>query len=370
MKKVVHLSKFYKPYKGGLEAVVSDICEGVQYPAVVLAADKDCSEHKQIINNVVVFRSKEWVNVASTSLAPSYILDAIKNVSGSIVHLHYPNPLANFAFFVSSFFLGDKCETVVHWHSDIVKQKYLLYLYMPLMKWSLRKAKVIIVTSEQYLEGSPLLRDYKCKCRVVPIGIDGLASRVECRKVKSIREKYNGKHIIFSLGRHIYYKGFEYLIKSALYVDDAVFLIGGSGPDSSMYQNLIERYSLSDKVFLIGRVEDEDLASYYSAADVFCLSSIEKSEAFGVVQLEAMSVGTPVVSTDIPYSGVPWVNEDGVSGLICNPRDEVDLAEKINTIIKDESLKKSLSQGALNRFKENFTKEKMVESIENIYSDL
>ena len=113
---------------------------------------------------------------------------------------------------------------------------------------------------------------------------------------------------------------------------------------------------------MIGRIDDDELPAYYGACDVFCLSSIQKTEAFGIVQIEAMSCGKPVVATKIPQSGVSWVNADGVSGINVLPEDAHALADAIKTITADEATYKKYVAGANRRYNELFTKERMIEN--------
>ena len=369
-KNIYQMSKYYKPYSGGLESVVSDIAENIPCEVTVLASDSEGLIKKEIINSVQVIRSKEYFTLASTPISPGYIWNVIKYSRDCILHVHLPNPLSNIGIYMAWIFKRDISKIVVHWHSDIVKQKMLLKIYKPLQDWLLKKAKFIIVTSEEYLDNSEALIPFKSKCVVIPIGISSMESKVSPKIVEEIKNKYQGKRIIFSLGRHIYYKGFEYLIESALKVENTVFLIGGKGPDTEKYNQMIIKFGLQDKVHLIGRVEDDDLPSYYAAADIFAFPSTEKSEAFGVVQLEAMSVGTPVVSTNIIGSGVPWVNKNENSGLICSVKDSNSLSDSINRILDDEILYDSLSLGAKQRYLDYFTKEKMVEKIEAVYAQM
>jgi len=370
-KHILQLSKYYSPYKGGIESVVLDISEGLVkygFDTTVLATDESNLERVANINGVRVIRSKEYTNIANTSLSPRYFVDTIIKCNQNIIHIHLPNPLSNLALFLAWILGKDISNIVIHWHCDIVKQKSLLFLYRPLQNWLLRKSKVIIVTSSRYLNHSKPLRSFRYKTEVVPIGIDSLESSVDKFIVENIKSKYYGEKIVFSLGRHIYYKGFEFLIEAAPLVKNTVFLIGGIGPDTEKYKKMIVNMGLQDKVFLIGKVADEELPSYYSAADIFCFPSIEKNEAFGVSQLESMSVGTPVISTDIKGSGVPWVNKHMESGLICKPKNSKRLAQAINTLISDESLLNKLAYGAKNRFLSKFTKNHMVEKVVEIYN--
>lgn len=368
---VCHLSKFYKPFSGGIESVVADIAEGSQlFSTSVIAADQAGLPARETIKSVRVIRSSVYLNIAKVSIAPRYILDVLSECNGQILHIHLPNPLATLALICASMCGRDVSNVVVHWHSDIVKQRFLKVLFWPFQSWLLRKSKKIIVTSQRYLDSSKALSLFIHKCVVVPIGISSIDGDINFELVRELRNKYLGKKIVFALGRHVYYKGFEDLIAASNYIDDAVFLIGGSGPDTKKYSMKISEDGLQDKVFLIGRVSDTDLPSFYGAADVFCLPSNEKSEAFGVVQLEAMSVGTPVVSANIIGSGVPWVNTHMESGLVFEPNNVESLADSLNLIINDNLLRHDLAIGAKRRFKKHFTKDKSIEAIHSVYNEL
>lgn len=164
---------------------------------------------------------------------------------------------------------------------------------------------MIIGTSPVYLENSPFLRGMEHKFRIVPLGCEAIVPSAD--RVSDIRKQYKGKRIIFALGRLIAYKGFRFLIEAARYLDDGyVVLIGGTGPLYNKLLKQINEENLQGKVCLLGYVTDDEVAQYYGACDVFCLSSVWKTEAFGLVQIEAMSCGKPVVATNIEGSGVPW----------------------------------------------------------------
>ena len=146
-------------------------------------------------------------------------------------------------------------------------------------------------------------------------------------------------------------------------------LIGGSGALRETLQREIVEQGLQGRVELLGRVSDADLPGYYGACDVFCLSSVQKTEAFGIVQIEAMSCGKPVVATQIPQSGVAWVNANGVSGLNVPPADAAKLAEAIKSITADADAYRRYSAGALERYRNLFTKERMIEKCLSIYEN-
>ena len=304
--------------------------------------------------------------VAATMIAPAMVLK-LKQIAKNydIIHVHHPDPMAAFALLCS----GYKGKVVLHWHSDILKQKSLLKLYMPIQKWLINRADVIVGTTPVYVKESPYLQEVQHKVTYLPIGVCHLESPI--KQVMDLRRKYLGKHIVFSLGRLVPYKGFAYLIEAAKHLDDNyMVLIGGTGPLRDELQAQIETLGLQDRVKLLGYVSDVELPAYFEACDLFCMSSVMKTEAFGIVQIEAMSCGKPVVATKIPESGVSWVNQDGVSGLNAEPCDAEDLAKCIRGILADENDYARFSKGALDRYKTVFTQEQMIHKCLDIYKKL
>ena len=367
--KILHVSKFYPPYRGGLEQVVYDLVTGLQNSFTkvdVLAVNDDSKTESEVSDKGTVYRAAKLFEFASVAFSFSFLLIWRQiRVNYDVVHVHLPNPLANLVMFL----FRPRSKLVIHWHSDIVKQKWLLKIYLPLMTWLLKRADKIIVTSESYLRHSEQLANYVNKCHLIPIGIESIECDVNEDLVTEIRSNTSGKLVVFSLGRHVYYKGFEYLIEAAKECENTIFLIGGIGPDTKNYKKLIAHYNIEHKIKLLGKIPDEELASYFKAADVFCFPSIEKSEAFGVVQLESMSVGTPIISCDIKGSGVPWVNKHQSSGLVVQVKDSLALAKALESFKTDE-LVRSLGIGAKKRFNELFTKSKMVDKTFNLYEEL
>ena len=233
----------------------------------------------------------------------------------------------------------------------------------------MHRADVIVGTSPVYLAQSPCLEHWQHKVVALPIGIQPL--QPDSQAVQALRRQYGGRHVVFSLGRLVHYKGYRYLVEAARYLtDDYVVLIGGTGELHDELQSLIQRWHVTDRVQLLGRVSDHDLPAYYGMCDLFCLSSVQKTEAFGIVQIEAMSCGKPVVATRIPQSGVAWVNSDGESGLNVEPCDARALAHAIMTLCSDDALYQRLSSGARERFDKIFTYDKMIDNTLIIYNQL
>lgn len=368
--KILQIGKFF-PSLGGLEKVMYDTTIGLSqkgHRCDILCTVLDNHSQGDIRLNeyASILRVPFMMKVAATMIAPAMIFRLRKiQKEYDIIHVHHPDPMACLALYLSGF----KGPVVVHWHSDILKQKQLLKLYRPLQNWMLRRAEAIIGTTPTYVQESPFLQDVQNKITVIPIGIDELRPNKE--QVALLKEEYAGKKIIFALGRLVGYKGFEYLIKAARQLeDDCVILIGGKGPLQATLQALIEQEGVSDKVKLIGFVSDDELPNYFGASHLFCLSSIWKTEAFAIVQVEAMSCGTPVVATKIPESGVSWVNAAGVSGMNVEPEDAEALASAIKDILSDEQLYAQLARGARQHYETMFTKELMIKRCLNLYQTI
>lgn len=366
--KILHLSKFYKPYSGGIEQVVADICDGCNSEGIesaVLCVNHDNHNEVYYVNGVKVYSYKSNLHFASADISLGYINGLKEIIDGfDLLHIHLPNPLANLAAFVAN---KKNKKIILHWHSDIVKQKKLKVLYKPLQTWLLNRADAIITTTPVYGEYSKDLAKYQHKISVIPIGINPSNYQVDIQKVHEIKEKYKNKKIIFSLGRLVYYKGFEFLIEAAEKLpSDYIILLGGNGEEKRNLIGLIEAKKLQDKVFMLGFVKDEHLPSYYSACDVFCLPSIEKSEAFGVVQLEAFLFNKPVVSCSIPGSGVGWVNKNNVSGFVVAPKNADALAAALlNAVENADSF-----TGLKDYFENNFNADVMASRTRALYESL
>ena len=367
--RILQLGKFY-PVNGGVEKVEFELMIGLSENNIrcdMMCAALDGKSRKIEINSKAeLLACHSWMKIAATMISPAMIFTLRKRRDDyNVIHVHHPDPMACLALFLS----GYKGRIVLHWHSDIIKQKFLLKLYNPLQNWLLKRADIIVGTSPIYLKESKFLKDVQHKTLYIPIGIEPIMP--DKKIVSEIRDTYKRKKIIFSLGRLVTYKGFEYLIKAANFLDDNyIILIGGTGPLRDKLLRLVEECNLKNKVRLLGHISDEMLPSYYGACDVFCLSSIMKTEAFGIVQLEAMSCGKPIVATNIPQSGVPFVNAHGESGLNVEPSNAKALAKAIIAITEDFETYNAYSAGAIKRYREYFTKDKMIENCLRLYETL
>jgi glycosyltransferase involved in cell wall biosynthesis len=369
--RVLQFGKFYPPDVGGIERIIFDITEGLNargIPCDVLCSNCSRTYAEQTIKTYRVMRTASYGVLFSASITPG-IVSKLKQVQSAydIIHVHLPDPMANLALYVAR----PKAKLVLHWHNDVVRQRLLLKFYEPLQEWMLRRADAIIATSPNYIKGSDPLTRYEAKCRVVPNGVDRARLPAAPAKVGEIKRRFAGKRIVLGVGRLTGYKGFEYLVEAAKFLSDRyVVLIAGTGPTRRALSRQVTEAALGEKVFLLGRVPDDDLGSYYEACDVFCLSSVARNEGFGLVQIEAMLFGKPVVSTNVEGSGMPWVNVDGQTGLVVQPADAAALAGAVERICASPELYGSMSANALRRAREQFSTSRMVDRTIEVYAQV
>ena len=377
--RVLQVGKFY-PIRGGVEKVMWDVTTGLSQagiPCDMLCAKlkKDGPDQKdeQFYDGNGIFRLNEngrvicvpaWTKKAATMISPAMVRWLRRHAGEyDIIHIHHPDPMAALALRLS----GYKGKVVLHWHSDILSQRFFLSLYKPLQRWLIGRADRILGTTPVYVASSPYLKDVQNKCGYVPIGIDPIS--YDAASAETIRARHTGKTLLFSLGRMVPYKGFSYLIEAMSLLPERFHLIlGGKGPLKAELEAQIREKGLQQRVELLsGFIPDETVFALFGAADIFVLPSVMKTEAFGIVQIEAMSCGTPVVATRIPGSGVSWVNEEGVSGRNAEPCDARSLSEAILGVEADKS---KFSEGARQRFERMFSKEMMINKIKTVYEDL
>lgn len=361
--RVLHIGKFYPPYKGGMETHVQDLCRALSRFAdvSVLVSNTATTTIHEFDGDLPVQRVGSWATIASAPLSPAMVI-AIRSTPADIVHLHCPNPTAVLALLASR----HPGKVVITYQSDIIRQRMLRYAYEPVFNHLARRASAIVCLSPNYIESSATLNTFRDKCHVIPHGIDPHRfSMVDHKQVTEIRERY-GNRIVLAVGRLVYYKGFEYLIRSIAGTDAALLIIG-TGPLRNHLEQTARDCGVMDRVHLLGEVED--VVPYYHAARVFALPSVARSEAFGIVQLEAMACGTPVVNTRLD-SGVPFVSVDGVSGLTVPPCDATALREAIKGILDNPALHTRFSNGALQRVQQHFTLDAMAKSTLRLYETI
>jgi glycosyltransferase involved in cell wall biosynthesis len=344
---------------GGIERHMQLLCDGLtalNVDVTYLVAGNSLSSKASKIctpqSSYDLVEAATFGTFFSTAAAPMQIIKALllhKQHPFDAVHLHLPNPLAH----IASLLLPKSIKRVITWHSDIVKQKRLLSIYLPFLRHFVSTADAVIAaTPAHFTSSNQIPADYPANKRhVIPYGRDfsdlaltpSTAELCESLKTKAKSATTSG-HIIFALGRHVYYKGFDVLLEAMQHID-AQLILGGDGPLKTELQQQTERLGISHKVIFTGSIPEVDLAAYFNTCDVFCLPSVAQSEAFGLVQLEAMACGKPVVCTQL-NNGVNVVNQAGVTGLAVPIRDAAALAEALNKLLNDDALRSKLGQQA------------------------
>ena len=283
--------------------------------------------------------------LASQPLGIKYCQQCLKfGRNADVVHLHVPNMLGA----LCALLLGKKPRLLVHWHSDVINKGILGRILRPLEVALLRRADKIIATSRVYAEASDTLRPFREKIRIVPIGVaDTKLDNSSLDTPLWCDEQIRGRKIILAVGRLVPYKGFDVLIEATKHISDqAVVVIVGSGPLHGKLKQAIDDANLKDRIVMAGRLSASELSALFARASLFCLPSISRAEAFGVVLLEAMACGLPIVATNIDGSGVSWVSLHDTSGLNVPVGDPIALAQACNQILETPALCARLAEGS------------------------
>ncbi len=372
--KILHISKYYYPFIGGVENICKYLVERMpQHETSVVCFSENTQDTIDDVNGHTVYRAGVFANIARQALSLSYgklLKFAIQKVKPDVIQYHWANP---YPVLFLQMMMPKETKLVIHWHMDIIHQWYLYWAVKPWERWLIKRADQIVVTSPQYRDGSKPLQSVKDKVSVVPncIEEDKLQLREgDAERIAAIKATYGNKPIVFFMGRHIKYKGLPHLLKAESYLtSDCVIVIGGNGP---LTQQLKQESQGSKRVYFTGRLSEDDLRCYLYAATVFAFPSITKNEAFGVALAEAMYCYTPAVTFTIEGSGVNWVNLDGITGIEVSQGPEMDrnYAAAIDKLIMQPDLNKQFSEAAHKRVAENFLIGNMVEAMNRIYDKI
>ena len=361
--RVLHAAKYYPPVRGGMETIVRDLAEGTaeDWDVTVMAAHDRRGTVEERRGGVRVVRVSSLGAIHSVPICPLFPFHLWRSRSDCVV-LHEPNPVAG-----SALFLRTPSPRLVIWHhSDLLRPWWAPQTYGRLQAALYRRADCVIVSSPNLADASVLVQQAR-RVAIVPFGIPLARYRQDDARtraaVAAIHLAIPGPRLLF-VGRLVYYKGVHVLI-DAMAACRGTLMIAGEGPLEADLRQQVAARGLTDRVVFLGHVSDEDLPHYYRAADLFVLPSIAKTEAFGVVQLEAMAAGRAVVSTNLP-TGVPWVNQDGVSGLVVPPGDADALATALTRLLDDDPLRERLSRNAASRADAVFSQQTMINRFKHV----
>ena len=368
--KILHT---YKVYRGDLEGGV---------PSVISVLSRESRE--SIDNRVLVARTRgrfrrETIDgmpveavgslgtLFSTPLAPTYPFALRRRaLDFDIVVHHAPFPLADLALSR----LSNRVGLVVFWHADITTYSQLRRLVSPAIIRSLQRADRIIVADQSSIDNSRFLQPFRAKCVVVPYGIDidywSCCSPEEITKAEILRRKH--PRLILGLGRLVPYKGFAVLIEALRQVEGDLVLIGEGGLRNDLERMAVE-FGVSDRVSFLGFVSDSEVKSYLHAAKVLAFPSVTQAEAFGLVQLQAMAAGLPIVNTLLP-TAVPHVARHNLEALTVPPNDPGMLASALSEVLGDFSLASRLGRSGQMRAKDLYDQWNFIGRMKNIYLDI
>jgi glycosyltransferase involved in cell wall biosynthesis len=385
--RVLHVYKDYFPVLGGIENHVRLLAEEQArrgLDVTVLVTSPEGPEVVEVRAGVRVIKAARLATIASTPLSLG-LFGWVRRLDADVAHLHFPYPVGE----VAHLLLGRAQRIVITYHSDVVRQRGILRIYRPLLWRVLRHADRIIATSPNYVTSSPYLSRLADRCTVVPLGIDlspflSLSrgarehpdtetrrhgeAETESDLTASPRPPVSPSLRLLFVGRLRYYKGLQYLLRAMADID-AWLMVVGSGPMQAEWQALASELGLVDRVTFLGEVPDAGLPAYYHAADVFVLPACERSEAFGTVQIEAMAAGLPVVCTELG-TGTSFVNRDGETGFVVPPRDPAALAQAINRLLADASLRQRFGQAGRQRAECEFSHTVMADRVIALYQQL
>lgn len=369
--KILQVSKYYFPFVGGVEQVARDCSNSLKETneVKVICFNHEKGDKIDTVDNVEVVRAGCFTKIASQSLSFSYyknLKKVFKSFVPDLVIFHYPNPFAAH-YLLKILKKYTNCKLIIYWHLDIVKQRFLGKLFNGQTKRLIKRAVKIFATSPNYIEDSKYLSVNKEKCVVLSCCVNEERLRVnetDVKLSKSIKDRYKGKTICFAVGRHVLYKGIEYLIKASKCLDDNfVVFIGGEGPLTDSLKSLAKN---DDKIIFLGKIKEDELKAYLLACDIFCFPSITKNEAFGIALAEAMSFGKPAVTFTIEGSGVNYVSLDGVTGIEVENRNAIKYAEAIVKLSNDKDLRERYGQAARERVIKNFTTETLKNNLTTV----
>jgi len=278
-----------------------------------------------------------------------------------IYHFHFPNPIGELSWLLSR---KGKIKTVTTYHNDVATEKKFSKFYNTMMRSYLNKMDKIIVTSENVANTSELLKGFKEKIEVIPLGID----MEMISNVSHVETVSNCNLKILFVGRLAKVKGVEYLIR-AIKMTNAELSIVGDGPLKEELKMIIHEEKLEEQIRLLGYVDDERLTRLYEEADVFVLPSIYRGEGFGYVLLEAMKNFTACISTELG-TGTSFANKNNVTGFVVPPKDSFAIAEMINILDQDRSLLEKFKKNGFDRVQKEFDLRIMCNRVGEVYDDL
>lgn len=366
--RVLHFYKTAFPdTMGGTEQVINQIARGASKLGVktdVLSLTADRQARTVEMDGYLAHRARLHLHIASTGFSASAFSrfsQLAKQVD--VIHYHYPWPFMDLVHFATRV----KKPTLVSYHSDIIRQKYLLKLYSPLKNRFFDSVDRIVTSSPNYLASSPVLQKYTNKVCIIPYGL-AKASYPQAApdRLSFWRDKLGPKFYLF-VGVLRYYKGLHVLLEAAQGTNYPIVIVG-AGPLEQELKAQAAQLGLRNIHFL-GRLHDEDKVALLSLCYGFVFPSHLRSESFGISLLEAAMYGKPMISCEMG-TGTTFINIADKTGLVVPPDDPVALRQALCYLWEHPEMAEVMGKVAEERYWEQFTADQMVRSYVALYGDL
>lgn len=367
--RVLIVTKGFWPRIGGVEKTAHELTQAVasEFDVTVLTVSDQRSSTTERCGNFTVVRVAKLASIFSTPISltfPSVFQHLAR--CADIIHLHSPHPVGELSLMLSGF----QAKVANTYHFDFVRQKIFAPIYRPLLHRTLDRTNVIVCSNPNIRRTSPILQLHADKVKIIPFGIDSAKFQLkgaEFEEVRTIRNQYSRPLVLF-VGRLVYYKGIECLIRAASEVDINLIIIG-NGPLEGKLRKLAYTLRIESRTHFLPHLPRRELKLYFHTCDLFVLPSVARSEAFGLVLLEAMACGKPLITTELG-TGTSWVNQHGRTGLVVSPRDAPALAEAIRRLISEPDLARQFGHAAKIRVQEIFSYSRFAEGYLRIYRQL
>ncbi|MDE5791968.1 MAG: glycosyltransferase [Oscillospiraceae bacterium] len=355
------------PHIGGIETVIAQRAKYLsKYPDIelkVLVCQEQGKGQVEKMNHIEIIRCSSFGVYCSCPVSVDFFRKFLKLAKwADVIEFHMPFPLGDLACLLS------RCNSrvVISWHSDVIKQKKLLKLYQPILKKFLQRADLIITATQGHINSSKFLPEFREKCKIIPypVEIENYCN-ITIRQILTEKLKNKNNIKLLFVGRLVYYKGVDILIKAFQNTKNCELFLCGTGVLEPDLKNLAKNLA----VHFLGNLSDYDLKSAFADCDIFILPSVENSEAFGIVQQEAMIYGKPVINTSLP-TGVPFVSIHEETGLTVQPKNIQELANAIQKLADSPELRKIYGENAKKRVYEVYDSKKIMHQIYQVLKNI
>ena len=385
--RALHIGKYYPPFAGGIEHFLADLLPALGAQGVAAAAlvhDErprrggqwpSAPDFLKGQRETPIYRAPCLGRLLYAPISPAFPIwlhRAIRDFRPELLHLHLPNTSAFWALAVPA---ARRLPWIVHWHADVVasaidRRLALAYrLYRPFEQRLLAASRAVVATSPPYLEASTALAPWRERCHIIPLGLNPTRIAEPDPAARTRAESLWGTagFRVLAIGRLTYYKGHDVLIRAAASLENSRVLIVGTGERRERLTALIQSLGFGERVDLPGFQPETDLNALLASCDLLCLPSLERTEAFGLVLLEAMRFGKPVVVSDIPGSGAGWVTRQAGHGLLVPPGDAAALAAALRGLQHDPNRRRVLGQAGAAALRERFGIEPVAAAVAALY---